>query len=386
MEILKARALLEGINVRPYKDVEELRTSLRYDDNDHPRSKYPRGGTEELLLLERKIANMFDLDQKQLVVFAYGMSGVVTSIESASPTQGTVLLHGSNEYSNNKKYITNTLKKRGIIPITATSYSVSYLNELIHETNPKIIFLETVANGPEIPVLNIKDFFGLNILKKINPIIILDNTLASGIISPKEILNNDLRVIGVESGLKFYTKHKGSLGFIYTNDAENISTLKELRKQTGTAPDLYQTKHITEKLIGKWELFLRNKKIFKNAKLLAELCHEAETPNSNFSISYPNLENHKDTLYVNKTFPEGAAPLFFINSRNGKNQFDIAEELFKNQIINDSCMIIESFGFDFTSIWPNSDLNFVRISAGIEDESKIVNIGNALKETLRKIN
>ncbi len=376
---------LPDLNVRPFSNIGELREAVRCNDATHPQSKYPRGGTAELGLLEKKVANIFNF-QGSVVVFSYGMSGVVAALESERPTKDTVVMHGANEYSNNKKYIEGTLAERGVKTITAESYSLDYLEKLIKDEHPNIIFLETVANGPEIPVLDVEGFFKLQVLKELNPLIILDNTLAAGIISPQEILKEGFRVIGVESGLKFYTKHRGSFGFIYTNDSDLANRLKEYRKRAGTAPDLYQTLLVNERLIGRWELFQRNRRIFSNAKLQAELCTEAEDPESAFSVSYPNLPNHPNFSLASAKFPDGAAPLFFIKPRKGKNQFDIAEALLENPVVKEECAIIESFGYDFTAIWPNADLNFVRISTGTGDEDETRELGCALRDSLKQLN
>ena len=373
------------INVRPFDSIKELREAVRCNDVSHPQSKYPRGGTTELSLLERKVANMFDLNSEGVMVFSFGMSAVVAAIENASLTKDAVIMHGTNEYSNNKKYIGKTLTKRGIIAVEAESYSIDYLQELIEKTKPQVIFLETVANGQNIPVLDLERFFEIPSLKKLNPLIILDNTLAAGLISPQEILKEGFRVIGVESGLKFYTRHRGSFGFAYTKDLTVANEIKEYRKQTGMVPDLYQTNLISERLIGRFELDRRNQKIFKNAMTLATISAEAEQEGALFSIAYPNLKSHQNFEFASKKFPGGAAPLFFIKPRGDKNQFDVAEHLLKNPIVNEACVIIESFGYDFTAIWPNADLNFVRISAGTEEEIKVKELGYAIRDSLRTI-
>ena len=373
------------INVRPFDSINELREAVRHNDALHPQSKYPRGGTVELALLERKVANMFNLNPEEVMVFSYGMSAVVAAIEHASLTKGSTIIHGVNEYSNNKKYIGKTLTKRGVVAVEAESYSIEYLQELIEKNRPQVIFLETVANGQAMPVLDLENFFKIPSLKNIDPLIILDNTLAASIISPEEILKDGFRVIGIESGLKFYTKHRGSFGFAYTKNLRMANEIKEYRKQTGTAPDLYQTKRISERLIGKFDLYQRNERIFRNAMTLATLSAEAEHEGALFSIIYPNLKNHQNFDFASKKFPGGAAPLFFIKSNGNKDQFDIAESLLKNLVVKEACVIIESFGYDFTTIWPNSDLNFVRISAGTEEEETVKALGYAIRDSLRSI-
>ena len=380
----KKLSLLD-INVRPFESIGELKEAVRCNDLSHPQSKYPRGGTVELTLLERKISNIFNLNPEGVMVFSYGMSAVVAAIEHASLTKGTTIIHGVNEYSNNKKYIGKTLAKRGVFAVEAQSYSIEHLQELIEKTRPQVIFLETIANGQSMPVLDLEGFFKIPSLKDIDPLIILDNTLAASIISPEEILKEGFRVIGIESGLKFYTKHRGSFGFAYTKDLKIANEIKEYRKQTGTAPDLYQTKLVSEKLIGKFELYQRNERIFRNAMLLATISAEAEHEGALFSITYPNLKSHQNFEFASKKFPGGAAPLFFIKPIGNKNQFDVAESLLKNPIIKEACVIIESFGYDFTAIWPNADLNFVRISAGTEEEEKVKELGYAIRDSLRAI-
>ncbi len=376
---------LTDINVRPFDSIGELREALRFNDASHPQSKYPRGGTLELTLLERKISNIFNLNPEGVMVFSYGMSAAVAAIEHAGLTKGTSIIHGVNEYSNNKKYIGKTLAKRGIVAVEAESYQIEYLQELIEKTKPQVIFLETIANGQALPVLDLERFFEIPSLKSIDPLIILDNTLAASIISPEEILKEGFRVIGIESGLKFYTKHRGSFGFAYTKDFKIANEIKEYRKQTGTAPDLYQTKLISERLIGKFELYQRNESIFRNAMILATISAEAEHEGSLFSITYPNLKGHQNFEFASKKFPRGAAPLFFIKPKGNKNQFDIAESLLKNSLVKEACVIIESFGYDFTAIWPNADLNFVRISAGTEEETTVKELGCAIRDSLRTI-
>ncbi|MGC8479373.1 MAG: PLP-dependent transferase [Candidatus Micrarchaeia archaeon] len=375
---------LNEINVKRYETLDELKLASRDNSGKYPKSKYPRSGTEELSLLERKVGNMFDLDSSKIVVFTYGMAAVVAAIESASPTSGTIILHGKNEYSNNKKYINNTLSKRQIINVETDSYNIEKLEGIIEEKKPGIIFLESIANGPDMPVLDLNRFFEIKYIKNNKPLIIIDNTLAAGLISPKEILERDLNVIGVESGFKFYTLHRTSFGFLYSNNNDLINSIKEYRRQTGTAPDLPQTKLISSKLIGRWELLQRNSTIYKNTKIIASICNDICNENSKFVISHPNLKNNQTFDFVNKKFANGASPLFFINPKKGVDQFDIAEALLNNGVLSESCRIIESFGYDFTAIWPNSDMNFVRISPGTEKEEDAIKIGSAMKESLRK--
>lgn len=376
------KSRLAELNVRPYT-LDEIKSASRGIESIVPKSRYPRSGTEELSLFEKKISNVLDIDSKNLLVFTYGMAAVVAAIESTSPNNRTVILHGKNEYSNNKNYINKTLQKRGVMSIEVDSYKIEKLESVIEESKPQIVFLETVGNGLKIPVLDLEKFFQIKYLKEKKPLIILDNTLAAGVITPKQILTFEGNVIGVESGLKFYTRHEGAFGFLYTNNNNLIPDLAEYRKQTGTTPDLYQTKLISSKLIGRWDFHIRNDLIFRNAKIIAELSNEMCNKNSAFAVHYPNLTNHENYGYVKERFPQGAAPLFFIEPKNGITELELTEELLKNPIIQKSCEIIESFGYDFTAIWPNTDMSFVRISAGTEKEDEVIALGNAFKESLR---
>ncbi len=370
-------------NVRSYT-LEELKSISRDTENKIPKSRYPRSGLEELKLFERKVANLLEIDSKNLLAFTFGMAAVVTAIESASPSNETIILHGKNEYSNNRNYISKTLHKRGIKNIEVESYEINKLELEIEKNKPNIIFLETVGNGVKMPVLDLEKFFQIKYIKEKKPLIILDNTLAAGIIKPKQILSFEGDIIGVESGLKFYTKHRGAFGFLYTNNINLIQNLEEYRKQTGKTPDLYQTNLISSKLIGRWEFLLRNEIIFRNAKIIASMCNEVCNENSSFSVHYPNIPVHENYDFVKQKFPNGSAPLFFIQPKNGITELQLTEELLKNEVIKNSCEVIESFGYDFTAIWPNLDMNFVRISAGTEKENEVIEIGNAFKESLRQ--
>ncbi len=437
--IKAARPSTEGLGVREWKNTDELKEARRQGNN---LSRYARSGTPELEAAEEKASGLLGLRRENVVAFAYGMTAVVAALECWRPRTvpkksycwplrmvvaaleywrprtGLVAIHGRNEYSRIKQYFSDVLVPRGVLPVEVDSYSIEGLADTIEKRRPHIVFLETVANGPDIPILDVKRFLEIPYLKAPGLLIVLDNTLAADRIRPEELIGNDLNTIVVESGTKFYTKNRSSVGFAYAKNPEIIARLRLLRTITGGAPDRMPAKLLEEDIVGPDEFSHRNSRIFRNARTLAELCASEVRPDSPFSVSYPNLAGHPNADFANERFPDGAAPLLFIRAKGNIDQYGITDALFSDPVIRDSCLVIESFGFDFTAIYPNDytpldpkvkaavygSVNktliepndytplapkgkepFVRISAGAEDGEKAKEIGNALRRGLRAL-
>ncbi len=385
--VSSARLSTEDLSVKEWKDTEELKEARRRGGIP---SRYARSGTPELEDVEEKVATLLGLECNRVAVYNYGMTAVVAALEYWRPRAGLIAVHGHNEYTRTKQYFSEILVSKGVIPEEVSSYSIEGLSDAIRKYRPQIVFLETIGNGPDIPILDVKRFLSIPGLKDPGLLTVLDNTLAADRIRPEELIENDLNIIVVESGTKFYTKNRSSVGFAYAKDPRVVERLKLLRTITGGAPDRIPAKLLNNDIISPKEFADRNNRIFTNAKILAESCSSVLLRDSAFSVSYPNLAGHPESEFANKNYPGGAAPLFFLRTKGNINQYALTDALFSAPVIKAACLNIESFGFDFTAIYPNdyTPLDskgkepYVRISAGTEDADVVMEIGGALRHVL----
>ncbi|MCL4353786.1 hypothetical protein M1615_05005, partial [Patescibacteria group bacterium] len=102
-----------------------------------------------------------------------------------------------------------------------------------------------------------------------------------------------------------------------------------------------------------------------------------------FAVVYPNLPTHPNFELAARLFPDGAAPVFFIQSAAFNDQGDaIARALWENPVIRGSCELGQSFGFAKTRIWLAPNDSGVRVSGGLETKDQLEILQEAFKESL----
>lgn len=356
--------------VPSFADVNEAKDALRKKDNFIPADLYPRDGTVELAKLEAQYADFVGLTEGSLLLYNSGMSAVVEAIESGYPTKDDVIAHGNQLYSQSTRYISEQLRKRGIRPVAINAGSVDEIDSTIKRHRPKIVFLETIANAPDMSVLDVDAFLSLESVNDVNPLIILDNTVPTPSVlplGPELKTHADQRILVVESGTKSYALNRELLGLVYGHDDAVMGPMRERRRTTGTLLSNSAIEVIGETSFAtKEEFHERNKRGVSNTLKLAQSAFEGTQGGSKFLVSHPNLHNHTNFDYVRSRFPEGCSLVFFIQCIDNMDQFQLTEALWESVLIRRYCELGQSFAFDKTRIWPDANFPTVRISGGTE--------------------
>jgi cystathionine beta-lyase/cystathionine gamma-synthase len=253
----------------------------------------------------------------------------------------------------------------------------------------KVIFLETIGNGPRVPVLDLKRFLKLEILQELNCLIILDNTLPTNSVLPlaSYLKTTSLKVIGLESATKFYLLNQDLGGFFFTYDNELLQNLLKKRKRIGATPGPSLIKTFSALLPKSKEQFDKeNKLIMRNTRLLAEACEETNNAGKLFTVGHPNLKNYSGYDYAQKNYPDGSIPVFFITTAG--NSFG-AEELFyrlEEKGAFEDMIFTESFGFKKTAVsYCTRYGGYIRVAGGMESPRQIKKLANCLQSALSNL-
>ncbi|OGG52442.1 hypothetical protein A2851_05370 [Candidatus Kaiserbacteria bacterium RIFCSPHIGHO2_01_FULL_53_29] len=370
----------------------------RQDENKYRHDTfYFRGGSSRLADLENAVAKLTGVDKGHLALTTSGMSAFITALDTAALTRGDVVIHGTVEYGQIYNYLNIDLRERGVIPIEVNVGDSSALASVLKQTvaryskeRIKVIFLETVGNGPDMPVLDIERFLSLPILRKIDPLILVDNTLpTSSIISLAPYLKRSpLKVVALESATKFYLFNQDLGGILFTYRDDLLQKLLTKRKRSGATPGPSLIERFEQLLPRtKTQFDRRNTLTMQNTKFLAEACNETQGSDNVFTVGYPTLPQHDNRTYVQKKYRDGIAPVFFISTL--KNSFCTTEELFyalEEEGAFKGTFIAESFGFERTSVSYSPRCGgYIRVAGGLESVKGIGKIAKQLQRTLSAV-
>lgn len=368
-----------------FESVADVREAQFRRDNFLPADLYPRDGYMDLSRLEERFCKLVGVEPEKVLLYNSGMSAIVDALEISNPTTGDAIIHGEQLYSQSFFYIKKILALRGVKTVQVDSGSVEEIAEAVTKYRPQTIFLETVANCPDIPVLDIDRLVNLSVLEEQRPLVILDNTLPSPTALPLgDVLRVHLNTLVVESGTKFYSLNTELSGMIYTYDEELIRELG-VRRRVGSILSPSATQTLDEVLLSREEFHARNRRILINTLTLARACLDAES--AAFVTSHPNLPNHPNQEYVNLKYPDGVSPVFFIQVTDSQHldQFRLTDKLWQNPVIRQYCRLGQSFGFDHTRIWPDPNYPAIRIAGGTEREMGIHQLAEAFRDSLLNI-
>lgn len=377
--------MIESV-VPDFNSIAEVRQAQFCKENLLPANLYPRDGYEKLLELEQRVSSLVGVSAENLLLYSSGMSAIVDALEVTNPTQGTTILYGEELYNQSHFYLQELLAKRGVKVVPVDSGSIEDIEQAASKYNPKVIFLETVANGPDMPVLDVEGLVESSVLARQKPLIILDNTLPTPTnLPPGSILSSHDNILALESGTKFYARNHELCGITYAREIELLDSLK-LRRRIGSGLSFSAAKVLEVTLLPRDKFHSRNKRILSNSFTLAKACFSVD--NGQFFTVYPNLPNHPNFEYAYFNSPEGLAPLFFIQlPLAGKlDQFSLTEKLWQNSAVKRYYQLGQSFGFDHTRIWPDPNYPAIRISAGTEGDEEIQELAEAFKNTLKEVN
>jgi len=249
-------------------------------------------------------------------------------------------------------------------------HSCTPLRSLVREVEP-------TYNRKEM-LLNVKSIIDTAWLaKREKPItLILDNTISTStnLEMAGKLEKTDAPVVVIESGTKFYAHDKATMGLAYSKNPEKILELRLRRAETGT-----YLPSAVEKLLPEWgkeEFEVRNKRILKNTKYLAETLAKLTGKTGIKAVSHPNLPTHENYEYVSKNMPDGAAAIFYVGCEDSiKTATELKKALGKKADIGGS------FGFDKMRLLPLPD-GILRIAGGNENPEEMEKI----LETIEKLN
>lgn len=375
----------QGEVVPTFDSVEALQTALELRAKFEPVDLYPRDGTVQLTEVEGHLAELARVDDDELILCASGMAAVVSAVESALGQERTVaettIAVGNQAYSQTQIYANQHLVEQGTRVILFDSGNPASIERAIDKHRPDIILAETVANGPDIPVLDIEALFRACDEYELNPTIVLDNTLPlSTAMDVTRGVESDRQLLVVESGTKSYVFNQEVAGLIYSRNPDLLDRLRGHRRVKGFGPNVAALERIAELLPKNvCEFDERNLRIFQNCGHLALAVRDALEGSQQFIVQHPVLEdhpNHDRTLDI----PHGGSPVLFIQCAGATKQFELAERLWANPAVRDQAKLGQSFGFEDCRILPDSHYPTVRIAAGADIDASV--FGAALQEVL----
>lgn len=374
--------------VPSFPDIEAVKAAQKAKrEQTGAQDLYPRDGNNCLFQLERQVAQVLRVDPNHLLLYNTGMSATVDALEVRRPKVGTEILLGYQQYSQTRNYISEDLQNRGAKIHYVDAGSLQDIEQVVARIRPGIVFFETVANGPEMAVLDVERFLKLPVLAEVDPLIILDNTLPSS----TALLLGEVpalakrKVIVVESGTKYIGLNSEMCGILYTYDEEILRELKRRRQRTGSLLSSSAVETIREIMPKTAEEYdFRNRQVFNNTLRLARACFAAQEGLDDFVVSHPNLPTHTNFEYANQVSPDGISPVFFIlpTSATPEGQYKIAGRLWNHLVISRMCELGQSFGFDHTRIWPDDNSPALRISGGIYAQKEQAELERAFYEAL----
>ncbi|MBI2036347.1 aminotransferase class I/II-fold pyridoxal phosphate-dependent enzyme [Candidatus Microgenomates bacterium] len=366
-----ARAFVTGMKKQSLGDYKNIKS-------------YFRSGFPQLADIETQVAKLLNVEEKQgesLLLTNSGMSAVATALDIAHLSKDDIIIHGQVEYSKIYDYINEDLPKREVIPVEVDVADISAIDKALKKyPQVRVVFLETVGNGPSMPVLDIEKFFKLKSLRRANPLIIIDNTLPTDSLLPLLPYlrkNSDLTIIAVQSATKFYLRNEDTGGMLYVVSRQLRDTLVVKRTRIGATPGPALVELFRKTLAGKKQFDYEIQTFVRNTGLLAYACKEADGAGKKFLVGYPNLPR----------FPKGIAPVFFLTpgTKTTMSAEDLFYKLEKEGAFADM-IITESFGFKKTGVSHSARLGgYIRIGGGLEPRQKIVEIGKRLADGLQNL-
>lgn len=362
-----------------FESIEALQEGLAAKRAFEAIDLYPRDGSLLLCETEARVAELARVDAHEAIIFNSGMAAVSDAIQvglDLSRKPAPTLAISQQLYSQSLN-LGQIIQRRGVKTIFFDSGSPDAVAGVIDARQPDVIFSETVANGPDMPILDVGSLLRKTRELDSSPVVILDNTLplSTGLPLGEELKSED-NVIVVESGTKSYTFNQELLGITYSKTPVLLDGLKQHRRTVGSMPGLGSVERIRALLPETRESFdERNLSLFKNSGKLALKLYEAQSKGADFIVSHPLLPTH-DNHDLALALPDGGSPVLFLQCTSCADQFDLAKRLGEDLEVKEQARLGQSFGFDTARILPDERAKVVRISAGARTDADA--LGTAL--------
>lgn len=200
---------------------------------EQQKTKFNNGGTSydysrtvnpTRIILEQTIASLDNTDFG--LAYSSGSAALANIVALLHPDEE--ILFSTDAYGGTYRYIVNVAGKQGVQYKIVDLTDLSKTEDVLKNSNIKIIWVETPTN----PLLKVVDIVKLSILaKKYKSLLVVDNTFASPIIQQPASLGADMVVY---STTKYMNGHSDVVGgAITTSNKEIYSKLKFLQNAIG---------------------------------------------------------------------------------------------------------------------------------------------------------
>jgi cystathionine beta-lyase/cystathionine gamma-synthase len=363
---------------------------------------YPRDGTAEVTEVETALSELTIPDQRSNVVVASGMAAVSGAIRFAMAYQGRrhkekydprpTLARPVNLYGQSTKAIQN-LMDMGVSVVEIDPTKQDPIDSFTDNSIAGVVFAETVANTPNMPVFNVQRFLEVQRARgEKAPVGVLDNTLllSTGLDFDKLITPED-KVLVVESATKGPMHNSGHLGVVYSKNEELIDEFRRFKVTEGIVTSTGIDETILRALEATAPGFHeRNRALYESTARLAIWLSRAEEERGaapEFMVNYPGFDKHPNHEYAAEYLTSGISPVVFLadtyagEDRPQEMLRKIAEHpSVKEQIEEGQVYLGQSFGFPEATLLYDPKAGNIRVSGGYNIDSEA--LGRALYEAL----
>ncbi len=346
-----------------------LQAKARYDQTN----LYPRDGQESLGLAEEIVADLVGVKAEQAVIFSNGMAAIDTVVEAGLDQAGVtepVIAYSQVLYSQSSCRL-RSIAQRGVRGVQFDSADPSAVERVLEKHQPTVVFSETVGNGAGTPVLDWQHLLEVAANIDSDPTVVLDNTnpLNTGL-PIVEKLQEDQKIVVVESGTKSYTKNAEISGIAYAKNPQLLLAIKALRRQKGTIPGVGSSERI--KLLlpeSRREFDERNLRLFANTAFLAAALEQVD--GKDFVVSHPHLKSHDNyQLAKDLHLPQGASQVLFLQPTSLAHDahIELLKKLYNHPGVRQHADLGQSFGFDRTRLLYDENACVVRVAGGADTD------------------
>ena len=318
---------------------------------------------------------------------------ILTYLMTEGKLSGDILL-GKSSYFQYKQILSKIFLKNIIEFSESDNRRIS---TLIEKKHPKAIFVDSLCNSKQIPVVNLKFLMDcLNHYAKSEVYLIVDNTCLSVFFQPFNILlrNQKVRVITFDSLNKYaqFGLDRVTAGIV-TAMWKDGHKIFEYRKHAGTNisdASVYAIPLPDRKLLERRLLRHQRNAVFLCSYLQNNIDSKTNTPID--EIIYPKLATHEGFFWTkDMKFTGSFLNLKFRKNLENKKQYQRFVKLAIHQAKKNKVDLIAgtSFGLNtsriyLTSLWTDYGDPFIRISAGTEDFISINKLARVLEETINR--
>lgn len=366
---------------------------------------YPRDGTDSVSKLETQVSEVSIPDQRLNIVWASGMSALRESVNFAAVHMANktraggvpIIAFGQELYAQSTVFFENE-KRKGVRATRFDSGDAEETARMVDEKQVDVLFAETVANTPSMPVLDVDRLLAEVRTLDNPPIIILDNTLPlSTGLNFDDLLQPDDRVIIVESGTKNLMNNSDMLGVTYSHNTALMDALRKHKAHSGALNSLGGLAAIAAKL----EITIpgfhdRNRAVFRSTNLIAVALAEAQAElgaNTDFDTTFPTNPKHPNAKLARDITFDGtnnafASPVVFITATDWTDTAvnDLISRLsqhpaMREQIEAGQIHLGQSFGMAAARMLYDRNAPSVRFAGGFDLADEVA-LANAIKEAV----